>query len=126
MNKNVKMIGFVLASASTVLSVVCAILYKSVYIQTSKTMPLLICAVVAGALALAFAVKMGKELPNFFLLAHVVLVMAGLCMSIAPMVNEIGLVYAGLRSGTSTPMWKLSGVSGSERATACAPMSSGS
>ena len=96
MNKNVKMIGFVLASASTVLSAVCAILYKSVYIQTSKTMPLLICAVVAGALALAFAVKMGKELPNFFLLAHVVLVMAGLCMSIAPMVNEIGLVYAGL------------------------------
>ena len=101
MNKNVKMIGFVLAAASTVLSLVCVILYKFVYIRTGNTTPLLIGAVIAGALALVTAVAMGKELPNILLLAHTVLVMAGLCISIAPMVNEIGLVYAGLNPQTN-------------------------
>ena len=96
MNKNVKMIGFVIACASTVLSLVCAILYKSVYIQIGGTMPLLICAAVVGALALVLAVATGKEIPNFCLIIQAVLLMAALGRSIGPMVNEIGLVYAGL------------------------------
>ena len=99
--KNVKIVGFVLACASTVLSLVCAILYKFVYLQTKGPFALLIVALLAGIAALALAIKLGKEIPNFCLIIHTVLVMAALGMSIAPMVNEIGLVYAGLNPQTN-------------------------
>ena len=93
--------GFVLAAASTVLSVVCAVLYKSAYIKTSTTYVLLICAALAGAAALALAVTRGKEIPNLLLAAHAVLLMASIGIAIGPMVNEIGLVYAGLNPKTN-------------------------
>ena len=96
-----KIVGFVLACASTVLSLVCAILYKFVYLQTKGPFALLIVALLAGIAALALAIKLGKEIPNFCLIIHTVLVMAALGMSIAPMVNEIGLVYAGLNPQTN-------------------------
>ena len=101
MSKNVKIVGFVLACASTVLSLVCAILYKFVYLQTKGPFALLIVALLAGIAALALAIKLGKEIPNVCLIVHTVLVMAALGMSIAPMVNEIGLVYAGLNPQTN-------------------------
>ena len=101
MNNKKITFGFVLACASTVLSLVCAILYKFVYLQTKGPFALLIVALLAGIAALALAIKLGKEIPNVCLIIHTVLVMAALGMSIAPMVNEIGLVYAGLNPQTN-------------------------
>ncbi len=93
--------GFVLAAASTVLAIVCLFLYKNALMQDSLTNTLLICAVVAGAAALVLAFVMGKEIPNIFLIAHSVLIMAAIGISAAPMVNEFGLVYAGLNPKTN-------------------------
>ena len=101
MNNKKITVGFVLAAVSTVLAIVCAFLYKSVVQQDSMTYTLLIFAAVAGAAALVLAFVLGKEIPNFCLIIHTVLVMAALGMSIAPMVNEIGLVYAGLNPQTN-------------------------
>ena len=96
MNNKKITLGFVLAAVSTVLSVVCAILYKSVVQQTSMTYTLLIFAAVAGAAALVLALVLGKEIPNLFLVAHAVLLMAAIGISIAPVVNDMGLVFSGL------------------------------
>ena len=96
MNNKKITLGFVLAAVSTVLSVVCAILYKSVVQQTSMTYTLLIFAAVAGAAALVLALVPGKEIPNLFLVAHAVLLMAAIGISIAPVVNDMGLVFSGL------------------------------
>ena len=57
---------------------------------------LLICAAAAGLIACALAAAIGKEIPNLVVIAQAVLLMAAFAASIAPMVNEIGLVYAGL------------------------------
>lgn len=102
MNNNKKItLGFVLAAASTVLSAVCAFLYKSALMKDSRTYIFLIAAVAAGALALILARTMGKEIPNLVLAAHAILLMAALGISIAPMVNEMGLVFAGLNPQTN-------------------------
>lgn len=93
--------GLVFAAASTVLSVVCAVLYRSSYIKISTTYTLLICAAVAGVAGLALAIMRGSEISNLILGAHAVLLMAAIGMSIGPMVNEIGLVYAGLNPKTN-------------------------
>ncbi len=93
--------GFVLAAASTVLSLVCIFLYKSALMQDGMVNTLLICAAVAGAAALVLAFVMGKEIPNICLAAHAVLLMAAIGIAIGPMVNEIGLVYAGLNPKTN-------------------------
>ena len=63
---------FVLAAASTVLSVVCAVLYKSALMKDDRTYIILIAAAAAGALALILARVMGKEIPNLLLCAHAV------------------------------------------------------
>ena len=95
--KNKKItLGFVLAAVSTVLAIVCAVLYKSVVQQNGTTYALLILAAVAGAAALVLAFVLGKEIPNLFLIAHAVLLMAVIGISIAPVVNDMGLVFAGL------------------------------
>ena len=96
MKNNVSKIGFVLVAATTVLSVVCAILYNSALYKNGVVFTLLICAAVAGALALVLAGVLGKEIPNLLVIVHAVLLMAALAASIGPMVNEMGLVYAGL------------------------------
>ena len=96
MNNKKISFGFVLAAASTVLSLVCAILYKSVVQQNATTYTLLILAAVAGACALVLALVLGKEIPNFFLAVHAVLLMAAIGISVAPVVNDMGLVFAGL------------------------------
>lgn len=96
MNKKVSIIGFILVAASTVLSIVSAILYSGVLMKDGLTYTLLILAAVAGAIALGLALALGKEIPNLFVIAHAILAMAALGISIAPMVNEMGLVYAGL------------------------------
>ena len=102
MNNNKKItLGFVLAAVSTVLSVVCAVLYKSALMKDDRTYIILIAAAAAGALALILAWVMGKEIPNLLLCAHAVLLMAALGISIAPMVNEMGLVFAGLNPQTN-------------------------
>ena len=95
--KNKKItLGFVLTAISTVLAIVCCFLYKSVVQQASTTYTLLIFAAVAGAAALVLAFVLGKEIPNLFLIAHAVLLMAAIGISIAPVVNDMGLVFAGL------------------------------
>ncbi len=96
MNNKKITVGFVLAAVSTVLAIVCAFLYKSVVQQDSMTYTLLIFAAVAGAAALVLAFVMGKEIPNLFLVAHAVLLMAVIGISIAPVVNDMGMVFAGL------------------------------
>lgn len=96
MNNKKTTFGFVLAAISTVLAIVCAFLYKSVVQQTSTTYTLLIFAIVAGAAALILAFVRGKEIPNLFLVAHAILLIAAIGVSIAPVVNDMGLVFAGL------------------------------
>jgi hypothetical protein len=88
--------GFVLAAVSTVLAIVGIFLYKPVVQQIGTTNTLLILAAVAGAAALVLALVLGKEIPNFFLIAHAVLLMAAVGVSVAPVVNDMGLVFAGL------------------------------
>ena len=96
MNNKKITLGFVLAAVSTVLAIVCAVLYKSVAQQAGMTYTLLILAAVAGAAALVLAFVLGREIPNLFLIAHAVLLMAAIGVSIAPVVNDMGLVFAGL------------------------------
>ncbi len=96
MNNKKITLGFVLAAVSTVLAIVCAILYKPVVQQAGTTYTLLILAAVAGAAALVLAFVLGREIPNLFLIAHAVLLMAAIGVSIAPVVNDMGLVFAGL------------------------------
>ena len=96
MNNKKITVGFVLTAISTVLAIVCCFLYKSVVQQASTTYTLLIFAAIAGAAALVLALVMGKEIPNLFLIAHAVLLMAVIGISIAPVVNDMGLVCAGL------------------------------
>jgi drug/metabolite transporter (DMT)-like permease len=101
MKNNKITLGFVLAAVSTILCVVGHGLYKSALMQDSLTNTLLICAAVAGAAALVLAFVLGKEIPNICLIAHAVLIMAAIGISAAPMVNEFGLVYAGLNPKTN-------------------------
>ena len=96
MNNKKITFGFVLAAISTILSVVCMLLYKPVVQQTGTTNTLLIFAALAGVLALVLAIVRGKEIPNLFLAAHAILLMAALAVSVAPVVNDMGLVFAGL------------------------------
>lgn len=96
MNNKKITLGFVLAAVSTVLAIVGLFLYKSVVQQASTTYTLLILAAVAGAAALVLALVLGKEIPNLFLVAHAVLLMAVVGISVAPVVNDMGLVFAGL------------------------------
>ncbi len=94
--KEKKTLGFYLVAVSTILAIVSVILYNNALMKTSTTTVLLVIAAVVGAAAVAAALLLGKEIPNLLAAAHAVLVMAALGVSIAPMVNEIGLVYAGL------------------------------
>ena len=96
MNNKKISLGFVLTAVSTVLAIVCTFLYKSVVQQNGTTATLLILAAVAGAAALVLAFVLGKEIPNLFLIAHAVLLMAAIGISVAPVVNDMGLVFAGL------------------------------
>ena len=96
MKDKVSIVGFALVCASTVLSVVAAILYNFARLKNGTTYVLLVIAAVLGAAALAAALKLGKEIPNIVVVAHTVVAMAAFGVSIAPMVNEIALVYAGL------------------------------
>lgn len=96
MNNKKISLGFVLAAISTVLSVVCLFLYKPVVQQTGTTNTLLICAALAGAAALVLAFVLGKEISNLLLIVHAVLLIAVIGVSVAPVVNDMGLVFAGL------------------------------
>ncbi len=96
MNNKKITFGFVLTAITTILCVVGVFLYKNVSQKASLTVTLLILAVVAGAAALVLALMRGKEIPNLFLIAHALLIMAAIGISIAPVVNDMGLVFAGL------------------------------
>ena len=73
MNNNNKItLGFVLAAVSTILSAVCAFLYKSALMKDSRTYAFLAAAAAAGLLALILA-----------------------------RTNEMGLVFAGLNPQTN-------------------------
>ena len=96
MNNKKITLGFVLAAISTILSVVCVVLYKSVSQQDGNTNILLILAAFAGAAALLLSIARGKEIPNLFLIAHAILLVAAIGISIAPVVNDMGLVFSGL------------------------------
>lgn len=101
MKNNVSKIGFILIAATTVLSVVSAILYNFALYKISVVFVLLILAAVSGALALGLAAALGKEIPNFLVIIHAILLMAAFAASIGPMVNEFGLVYAGLNQSSN-------------------------
>ena len=96
-----KTFGFYLTALTTVLSVVCLVLYKNALMKASLTNTFLILAAVAGACALVLALTVGKEIANFLGAVHAVLLMAAIGVSIAPMVNEMGLVFAGLNPKTN-------------------------
>lgn len=100
MKNKVSYFGFILVIVTTVLAIVSAILYNFSLYKTGIVFTLLICAAVAGAIALALAAALGKEIPNLFVIAQAILLMAALGASIAPMVNEMGLVFAGLNQFT--------------------------
>ena len=93
--------GFVLVAVTTILALVCTFLYKSAMIQNSLTYVLMIAAAVAGALALVLAMVKGQEIANFVAMLHTILIMVAIGNSIAPMVNEMGLVFAGLNPTTN-------------------------
>ena len=96
MKDRASLLGIVLSGSTTVLTIVSILLYKFTLIKTNNTYIMLVCAAGVGLLSLLIAIRIGKELPNFIVLIQTLLVMAGLGFSVAPMVNEIGLVYAGL------------------------------
>ena len=96
MNKKVSIIGFFLIAATTVLSVVSAILYQFSYATDQLATYLFVGAAVVGVIALGLAMALGKEIPNLFVACHTLILMAAIGVSIPPMVNEMGLVYAGL------------------------------
>ncbi len=96
MKNKVSYFGFFLVAATTVLAIVSAILYNSALYKEGVVFTLLIAAAAAGVLALVLAAAIGKEIPNLFVIAQAILLMAAIGASIAPMVNEMGLVYAGL------------------------------
>lgn len=96
MKNKVSYFGFFLVAATTVLSIVSAVLYNSALYKEKIVFTLLICAAAAGLLALVLAAALGKEIPNLFVIAQAILLIIAVGASIGPMVNEIGLVYAGL------------------------------
>ena len=88
--------GFYLIALSTVLAIVGLVLYKNALVKTGQVNTFLILAIVAGACACVAAIALGKEIANVLAAAHVILLMAAVAVSIGPMVNDIGLAYAGL------------------------------
>ncbi len=88
--------GFYLVALSTVLAIVSLIMYKNALVQTGIVNVFLILAIAAGACAVIAAIVKGNELANVLAAVHVVLMMAAVTASIGPMVNDIGLAYAGL------------------------------
>ncbi len=98
--------GFVLVAISTVLSIAGVVLYRDALIKSNITNTLLIISAIVGCCAMLTAVITGKEISNIFAGAHVILFMAAICSSISPMVNEIGLVYAGLNPKSNLTGYK--------------------
>ena len=103
--------GFYLIALSTVLAIVGLVLYKNALVKTSMVNTFLILAIVAGACACVAAIALGKEIANVLAAAHVILLMAAVAVSIGPMVNDIGLAYAGLNQWSAiTPYFTFVGV----------------
>lgn len=103
--------GFYLIALSTVLAIVGLVLYKNALVKTGQVNTFLILAIVAGACAILSALALGKEIANVLAAAHVILMMAAVAVSIGPMVNDIGLAYAGLNQWSAiTPYFHFVGV----------------
>ena len=103
--------GFYLIALSTVLAIVGLVLYKNALVKTSQVNTFLILAIVAGACAIIAAIALGKEIANVLAAAHVILLMAAVAVSIGPMVNDIGLAYAGLNQWSAIiPYFQFVGV----------------
>ncbi len=103
--------GCYLVALSTVLAIVGLVLYKKALVQTGQVNTFLILAIVAGACAVLAAIALGKEIANVLAAAHVILLMAAVAVSIGPMVNDIGLAYAGLNQWSAiTPYFYFVGV----------------
>ncbi len=103
--------GFYLIALSTVLAIVGLVLYKNALVKTDQVNTFLILAIVAGACAVIAAIALGKEIANVLAAAHVILMMAAVAVSIGPMVNDIGLAYAGLNQWSAIiPYFQFAGV----------------
>ena len=103
--------GFYLIALSTVLAIVGLVLYKNALVKTGQVNTFLILAIVAGACAVIAAIALGKEIANVLAAAHVILMMAAVAVSIGPMVNDIGLAYAGLNQWSEIiPYFQFAGV----------------
>ena len=101
-----KTFGFYLTVITTILSLISLVLYKGALMKASLTNTLLILAIVAGVCAVILAITVGKEISILVGAVHAVLLMAAIAVSIAPMVNEIGLVFAGLNPKTNLSGFK--------------------
>ena len=91
-----KSVGFYLAAASAVMTIVSLILYPGVFARTGEVNTFLLLGLIAAvaALGVSFAVK--NELTNLIAVVSSTLLILAFCFSIGPMVTPIAYWYAGL------------------------------
>ena len=90
-----KTLGLYIFILAAILAVVAVVLYGSVMYTADAVRPVMIAVAVVACAAVVLAF-MGKTFANFLAIVATALAMLGLGLSVGPMVNEIGLVYAGL------------------------------
>ena len=90
-----KTLGLYIFILAAILAVVAVVLYGSVMYTADAVRPVLIAVAVVACAAVVLAF-MGKTFANFLAIVATALAMLGLGLSVGPMVNEIGLVSAGL------------------------------
>ena len=90
-----KTLGLYIFIRAAILAVVAVVLYGSVMYTADAVRPVMIAVAVVACAAVVLAF-MGKTFANFLAIVATALAMLGLGLSVGPMVNEIGLVYAGL------------------------------
>ena len=90
-----KTLGLYIFILAAILAVVAVVLYGSVMYTADAVRPVMIAVAVVACAAVVLAF-MGKTFANFLAIVATAPAMLGLGLSVGPMVNEIGLVYAGL------------------------------
>ena len=90
-----KTLGLYIFILAAILAVVAVVLYGSVMYTADAVRPVMIAVAVVACAAVVLAF-MGKTFANFLAIVATALAMLGLGLSVGPMVNEIGLVDAGL------------------------------
>ena len=91
-----KSVGFYLASASAVLTIVCLILYPGVFARTGAVNTFLVLGLIAAVAAVGISFTVKNELTNLIAVVSSTLLILAFCLSIGPMVTPIAYWYAGL------------------------------